>query len=121
MKLARIGVILGLILSLILCAIPAMASGKNSGPNQDNTQEFAADRILVKFKADTDQATKHQIHGRHGGTVIDEIPGLDVQVVKIPAGKEAEEVLSISEMGHFLNRTLWDNQAALASSLRPRL
>jgi len=30
-------------------------------------------------------------------------------------------VLSISEMGHFLNRTLWDNQAALASSLRPRL
>ena len=26
-------------------------------------------------------------------------------------------VLSISEMGHFLNRTLLDNQAALASSL----
>ena len=32
-----------------------------------------------------------------------------------------KEVLSISEMGHFLNRTLWHNQAALASSLRPRL
>jgi len=30
-------------------------------------------------------------------------------------------VLSISEMGHFLNRTLWHNQAALASSLRSRL
>ncbi len=29
--------------------------------------------------------------------------------------------LSISEMGHFLNRTLWHNQAALASSLRSRL
>jgi transposase-like protein len=27
-------------------------------------------------------------------------------------------VLSISEMGHFLNRTLWHNQAALTSSLR---
>ena len=27
-------------------------------------------------------------------------------------------VLSISEMGHFLNRTLWYNQAALLSSLR---
>ena len=30
-------------------------------------------------------------------------------------------MLSISEMGHFLNRTLWRNQAALASSLRLRL
>ena len=30
-------------------------------------------------------------------------------------------LLSISEMGHFLNRTLWHNQAALTSSLRPWL
>jgi trk system potassium uptake protein TrkH len=30
-------------------------------------------------------------------------------------------MLSISEMGHFLNRTLWYNQAALTSSLRPWL
>jgi len=30
-------------------------------------------------------------------------------------------MLSISEMGHFLNRTLWHDQAALTSSLRPRL
>ena len=30
-------------------------------------------------------------------------------------------VLSISEMGHFLNRTLWHNQVALTSSLRPWL
>ena len=32
-----------------------------------------------------------------------------------------EQVLSISEMGHLLNRTLWHNQTALASSLRSRL
>ncbi len=31
------------------------------------------------------------------------------------------KVLSISEMGHFLNRTLLHNHAVLASSLRPRL
>ena len=31
------------------------------------------------------------------------------------------DVLSISEMGHFLNRTLLHNQAALTSSLRPLL
>jgi len=34
---------------------------------------------------------------------------------------EVVGVLSISEMGHFLNRTLWHNQVALASSLRSRL
>ena len=36
-------------------------------------------------------------------------------------GGEGLCVLSISEMGHFLNRTLWHNQVALASSLRSRL
>ncbi len=37
-------------------------------------------------------------------------------------GKQlASLVLSISEMGHFFNRTLWHNQAALTSSLRSRL
>jgi hypothetical protein len=30
-------------------------------------------------------------------------------------------VLSISEMGHFINRTLWHNQMELTSSLRSRL
>ena len=30
---------------------------------------------------------------------------------------DALDVLSISEMGHFLNRTLWCNQTVLASSL----
>jgi len=31
------------------------------------------------------------------------------------------DMLSISEMGHFLNRTLWHDQVALTSSLRPWL
>ena len=34
---------------------------------------------------------------------------------------ELRPLLSISEMGHFQNRTLLHNQAALTSSLRPRL
>ena len=35
--------------------------------------------------------------------------------------KDIKRLLSISEMGHFLNRTLWHDQAALTSSLRPWL
>ncbi len=34
---------------------------------------------------------------------------------------EERRVLSISEMGHFQNRTLLHNQVALTSSLRSRL
>jgi len=35
--------------------------------------------------------------------------------------RKGKGMLSISEMGHFLNRTLWHDQAALTNSLRPRL
>jgi len=34
-------------------------------------------------------------------------------------GRPWNRLLSISEMGHFLNRTLWHDQAALTSSLGP--
>jgi len=34
---------------------------------------------------------------------------------------DSRRMLSISEMGHFLNRTLWRGQAALTSSLKPWL
>jgi len=39
------------------------------------------------------------------------------------AGKErlTRDVLSISAMGHFFDRTLWHNQVALTTSLRPWL
>jgi len=52
---------------------------------------------------------------------------MDITSIKGPAMKAMDEaagsevMLSISEMGHFLNRTLWHDQAALTSSLRPRL
>jgi len=54
---------------------------------------------------------------RVAGTVESEtVTSLGASPVVMPS-----EVLSISEMGHFLNRTLWHDQAALTSSLRPRL
>jgi len=49
--------------------------------------------------------------------VLEFIPSLDgyKEIYKVFDDK----VLSISEMGHFLNRTLWYDQAASTSSLRP--
>ncbi len=81
MKLIRIVLVLGLVLSLLALSVPALAG---SGTDAQN---FAADRILVKFKDGTDEATKRVIHARHGGSVIAEIPQLGIQVVKIPYGK----------------------------------
>ncbi|MEW6172627.1 MAG: S8 family peptidase [Bacillota bacterium] len=85
MKLTRVCLAL-IILGLIVFAVPLMASGKAKGP------DFAADQILVKFKAGTSVTTKQKVHARHGGQAIDEIAALGVQVVKVPAGKALEKV-----------------------------
>lgn len=85
MKSLRIILILGLIASLLLLAAPTLAAGKG------DVQNFASDRVLVKFKTGTDEATRHAIHSRHGGSVIGEIPQLGIQVVRIPAGKVLEK------------------------------
>ena len=85
-KLLRIGVILGLIVGLLLFSAPTFAA------DQGNTQNFALDHILVKFKAGTNEVAKQEIHGRHGGSVIDDVARLDVQMVKIPAGKVQEKL-----------------------------
>jgi thermitase len=81
MKLFRVLLILGLILGLLALSLPAVAAGNG------DAQNFATDRVLVKFKAGTDEATKQGIHGRHGGSVIGEISQLGIQVVKIPPGQ----------------------------------
>lgn len=81
MKLFRIVLILGLILSLLALSLPTIAAGNG------DAQNFATDRVLVKFKAGTDEATKQGIHGRHGGSVIGEISRLGIQVVSVPSGK----------------------------------
>ena len=47
--------------------------------------------------------------------------GKEIYQICMKDGSEGLIVLSISEMGHLLNRTLWHNQAASTSSLRPWL
>jgi thermitase len=86
MKLLRISLILGLILSLVLSTGPTLAAGNG------DVQKFAPEWILVKFKAGTGEATKREIHGRHRGSVVDELTQLGVQVVRIPAGKVLDRV-----------------------------
>jgi len=85
-KLMKIGVLLGLLASLLLFGVPAFAVGQGSD------QDFATDRILVKFHTGTDNNTKQNVHSRQNGVVVDRIDKLGVQVVKIPKGKVLGEV-----------------------------
>ncbi|MDQ0287815.1 thermitase [Desulfofundulus luciae] len=51
----------------------------------------APSRVVVKFKAGTDDAVKRKVHAMHGGRVVREIPALGVQVVEVPAEKAKEK------------------------------
>ena len=81
MKLLRLLIIFGLVVSLLLFAYPASAAPSGKGP------QFSPDTILVKFQDGTDETTQGQIHARHGGKVISEIPEINVEVVRVPPGQ----------------------------------
>ena len=77
-------VISGLLLSL--------TGGLASAQPSANAQGHVPDQILVKFLPGTSDTVKASIHNRHGGKLEGVIPGIDVQVVKIPENKFKDEV-----------------------------
>ncbi len=58
----------------------------------EDTQGYAPEQILVKFLPDVPEEAKANVHRKHGGRVVDVIPGIDVQIVKIPENKVKEKV-----------------------------
>src|SRR5450830_348797 len=80
-------------LPLILVAFLALA-GVGAAPPVDrgNAASHAPDRILVKFQPGTDAATAAAVHRQNGGSVIDTIPDIGVQVVSVPAGSVPAKV-----------------------------
>ena len=53
----------------------------------------APDRILVKVKPGADPAV---VIGRYGGTIIQTISGIDVQIVNVPAGTAQPSIDGLS-------------------------
>lgn len=47
------------------------------------------ERILVKVRAGSDPAA---VVGRYGGTIVQTIPGIEVQVVTVPAGTRQQAI-----------------------------
>src|SRR3954469_8627560 len=57
---------------------------------QDNpAANCPTEQILVKVQAGADPA---EVVGRHGGTILSTIAGIDVQVVAVPAGTSDEKI-----------------------------
>ena len=84
MKLRRLTCIaFALSLVLLLC----LGGTGNALAFSDGAPEPGCADILVKFKASTDEGAIAGVHRRCGGTVMDIVPQIGLQVVEVPAGQ----------------------------------
>jgi hypothetical protein len=83
------------------------------------------ENIRDRIKADQNLSNARSSFLRETEKYIAELSSIELKLPQLEFSEISEEskstLLSISEMGHFLNRTLWHDQAALTSSLRPWL
>ncbi|MDH5513960.1 MAG: S8 family serine peptidase [Gammaproteobacteria bacterium] len=79
-----------LLLWLLLCLLPLQAF---AGPPVDletalkSIPAYAPDRVLVRFKPGTAAASVADLHRQAGGQMLETIPHIDVQVIRIPPGR----------------------------------
>lgn len=52
--------------------------------NAEGGCSFVPNRILVKFKQDVNESAKEKLHKKYGTEVLDVIPRIDIQILKIP-------------------------------------
>jgi thermitase len=86
---------IALIIAILLLSFPAAAF---AGPPDDQApvSDFLPEQILVKFKPDVTLPEAAEIHRQLGGQVKETIPGIGVQVVKVPKGQEKAKVNAYS-------------------------
>jgi hypothetical protein len=72
-------------------------SGKTSVSARD--ESYATDRILVKFKPGISERVRQDIHRAQGASVVGELKGIGVQILKVPNSKVMEKVLAYRAHG----------------------
>ncbi|KYH32894.1 S8 family peptidase [Neomoorella mulderi] len=89
----------GIILTLLFASTSSFAATNPILiPGQDDTP--ASEQILVKFKPGIPQAVKERVHVQNDAQVIDAIPEIGIEVVKVAKGKAREKVANYSRNPH---------------------
>ena len=70
----------------------AGAMPPTSNPSHQGQEKFIPGQILVKFIPGTSENVIAKVHQQHSASIIDRIPGIDAQIVKVPAGQELEAI-----------------------------
>lgn len=84
--------ILTFFLSLIFLigAVGFIGNARAVPPSGEPDGKITNSRILVKFAPGTTEETKIKIHKKNETSVEETLPDIDVQVIKVPEGKEYE-------------------------------
>jgi thermitase len=82
----RVGMLI--VALLLFTAFAGSASANPPTGVPANPPEFVAGQVLVKFQPGAAADQIAEAHARIGGEVIETLPGIDVQVVRVPAGLE---------------------------------
>ncbi len=94
-SLYRVSAFFVVLLTLMISPIQgaAMTSSFQVGPHTPpEGPKYVAREVLVKFRPEVREETRDAIHKELGGRVLYEIPGIEWQVVEVPAGTEREKV-----------------------------
>jgi thermitase len=79
-------------LAIVLALVLALSSGGLGQTSAQAPTDFAAGEILVKFQPGTPANAIAEAHRQNGGQVQEIIPGINVQVVRVPVGHETDRV-----------------------------
>ena len=90
-----------LLLAVAVAGLALTARAQQDPPPQEESQPYLepsvsacpSDRLLVKTRPGADPAV---VIARYGGTIIQTIPGIEVQVVTVPAGQGQQTITSLS-------------------------
>ena len=76
------------------------ASGAEGPTDSQVPPGFVPGEILVQFQPGTSTQAMAETHRRNGGQVLAVIPGIEVQVVRVPVGQEAASVAAYQRDPH---------------------
>ena len=70
----------------------AQQSEPGSSQSSSSAKDFVRGEILVKFNTGVSNQEQAEIHRRNGGQLKETVRGIDVKVIKVPAGREEDLV-----------------------------